>query len=102
LNIENYSARDKILFDTTLTVKRSTPEEQVKQLMEALKQKLAKHESVEDGQEMVRVTGLTSAAVNLEIFCYVQTTDWERFYAIQGDLFLVINEVLTSSGVELV
>lgn len=101
LNIENYSQRDKILFNTTLPVKRSTPDEQVQQLMEAIKQKLANNKSVEAGQAMVRVTGLTSAAVNVEIFCYVLTADWDRFYAIQGELFLAINEVLKSTGVEL-
>jgi MscS family membrane protein len=101
LNIENYSLRDKILFNTTLAVKRDTPEEKVEQLMEAIKRQLAKHESVEAGQAVVRVTGLTSAAVNVEVFCYVLTADWDRFYAAQSELFLLLNEVLRSSGVEL-
>ncbi len=101
LNIENYSMRDKILFTTVLPVKRSMPEEQVRHAMEAIQQKLAKHESVEAGQQIVRVIGLTSAAVNLEIFCYVMTSDWNKFYEIQGGLFLAINEVLKSENVEL-
>jgi MscS family membrane protein len=101
LNIENYSLRDKMLFDTTLAVKRSTPQEQVRQLMSAIKQKLSNHGSVEAGQEMVRVTGLTSTAINLEVFCYVLTADWDKFYALQGELFLLINEVLMATAVEL-
>jgi MscS family membrane protein len=102
LNIENYSMRDKILFTTVLPIKRSMPEEQVRHAMEAIQQKLAKHESVEAGQQIVRVIGLTSTAVNLEIFCYVMTSDWNKFYEIQGGLFLAINEVLKSENVELV
>ncbi len=101
LNIENYSLRDKMLFNATLGIKRSTPEPQVQQFMEAIKQKLANHRAVEAGQAMVRVTGLTSTAVNLEVFCYVLTADWDQFYATQGELFLLINEVLKSTGVEL-
>lgn len=101
MNIENYSLRDKILFNTTLPIKRSTPEEQVHQLMEDLKQRLAGHKSVETGAAMARVTGLTSSAVNVEIFCYVLTADWDRFYEIQGELFLLISDVLKSTGVEL-
>lgn len=101
LNIENFSLRDKILFNATLGIKRSTPEEQVHQLMDAIKQRLSGHESVEAGEAMVRVTGLTSSAVNLEVFCYVLTADWNKFYAIQGDLLLLINEVLRTTAVEL-
>ncbi len=101
LNIENFTMRDKILFNTTLPIKRGMPEEQVKQAMDAIQQKLASHKSVEAGKQFVRVTGLTPAAVTLEVFCYVKTSDWNEFYAVQGDLLLAINEVLKSVNVEL-
>jgi MscS family membrane protein len=101
LNIENYSVRDKMLFETTLAIKRSTPEEQVQQLMEALKRKLESHKSIEAGQSIVRITSLTSAAVNIKVFCYVLTSDRDRFYSIQGELLLGINEVLKSASVDL-
>jgi len=56
---------------------------------------------VETGETMVRVTGLTSSGISVEIFCYILTADWNQFYAIQGELFLRINEVLNQTGVEL-
>jgi MscS family membrane protein len=102
LNIENYSMRDKILFNTTLTVNRSTEEGQLREVMKAIQQKLATHKSVEAGQQIVRPIGLTAAGVNLEIFCYVLTSNWDEFYKIQGDLLLAINEALKSGKVELV
>jgi MscS family membrane protein len=101
LNIENYSLRDKMLFETTLAIKRSTPEEQVQQLMAALKHILENNKSIEAGQSIVRIISLTSAAVNVEVFCYVLTSDWNQFCSIQGELFLAINEVLKSASVEL-
>jgi hypothetical protein len=83
-----------MLFETTLAIKLSTPEEQVQQLMEALKHKLKNHKSIEDGQPIARIISLTSAAVNSEVCCYVLTSDWNQFCSIQGELFLAINEVL--------
>jgi MscS family membrane protein len=46
LNIENYTLRDKMPFDTTLAIKRGTTQEQVALLTEALKQKLESNKSV--------------------------------------------------------
>src|SRR4029077_7556126 len=48
-HIENYSLRDKMLFDAKLGIKRSTPPELVDQVMKGLEQKLANHKSVEAG-----------------------------------------------------
>jgi MscS family membrane protein len=101
LNIENYSLRDKMLFSAMLGIKRNTPPELVNRLMKALKQKLESHKSVEAEKSMIRVTGLTSSAVNVEVFCYLRASDWDEFYSVQGDLYLIINEVLRSTEVEL-
>ena len=73
----------------------------MQQLMEALKHKLENHKSIEAAQSIVRIISLTSAAVNVEVFCYVLTSDWNQFCSIQGELFLAINEVLKSASVEL-
>jgi len=100
-NLENYSSRDKILFNPTIAVKRSTPEEQVQQLMETLRQMLTANPSVEVVPTPVRVNGLAAAALNIEIFCYVRTPDIDEFYTIQGKLYLEINRILQAANVEL-
>jgi MscS family membrane protein len=100
-NLENYSLRDKLLFNPTLSIKRDTPEEQVRNLVEALKQMLAANELVESVPTPVRVTGLAAAALSVEIFCYVRTADTNRFYSIQGDLLLSINRALRQANVDL-
>jgi len=73
----------------------------VQQLIEALKQKLENCKSIEAGRSIVRITSLTSTAVNVEVSCYVLTSDWDQFCSIQGELLLRINEVLKSARVEL-
>lgn len=100
-NLENYSVRDKVLFNPTLLIKRTTPEEQVHALMESLRKMLAANQQVEGVPTPVRVTSLTAAALSVEIFCYVRTGNIDEFYTIQGDLLLEINRALLAANVEL-
>jgi MscS family membrane protein len=100
-NLENYSSRDKVLFNPTLSIKRTTPEDQVRRLVESLQQMLAANHSVECVPTPVRVTALAAAALSVEIFCYVRTADVNQFYTIQSDLLLAINRALQDANVEL-
>jgi MscS family membrane protein len=100
-NLENYSSRDKILFNPTLSIKRTTPEEQVRHLVDSLRQMLAANQLVESVPTPVRVTGLAASALSVEIFCYVSTADIDKFYVIQGDLLLAINRALQEANIEL-
>jgi MscS family membrane protein len=78
-NLENYSARDKVLFNPTFQIKRSTPDEEVWRLIAALQKKLEGNRSVELVETPVRLIGLTAASFNIEIFCYVLTPDIDQF-----------------------
>ena len=102
MNLENYSLRDKILFNPTLQIKRSTSKEQVLHLMNAFQDMLKRDNRIEVGPAPMRISGLTSASFAVEMFAYVLTADIDAFYKIEVELFLQINEVVTSSGVELV
>ena len=101
-NLENYTLRDKILFNPTFQIKRSTPDDEVWHLVHALHKALEGHREVELVPTPVRLVGLTAAAFNIEVFCYVLTADADEFYKIQGQLLLAINEALMSAHLELV
>ncbi|MGA3242942.1 MAG: mechanosensitive ion channel family protein [Bryobacteraceae bacterium] len=100
-NLENYSSRDKILFNPTFPIKRTTPEDRVLHLVESLRQLLAANQLVECVPTPVRVTGLAAATLSVEVFCYVRTGDMDKFYTIQSDLLLAINRALQEANVEL-
>jgi len=100
-NLENYSQRDKILFNPTLQIKRSTPDDQVVKLIELLRDTLQKHQSIQLVPAAVRLTGLTAAAYNIEIFCYVLTAEMDQFYKIQGELLLALNLAIQNAHIEL-
>jgi MscS family membrane protein len=100
-NLENYAARDKILFNPTLSVKRDAPDEQVRAFVAALSKMLEGRKELDLVPTPVRIVGLTAGAMNIEVFCYVSTRDVNQFYAIQGDLYLAINKVLSEAKIEL-
>lgn len=100
-NLENYAQRDKILFNPTLQIKRSAADERVWHFIGSIRDTLQKNGAVELGPTPVRLTGLTATAFNIEIFCYVLTPDIDRFYEIQGELFLMINHALQADQLDL-
>jgi MscS family membrane protein len=102
LNLENYSIRDKILFNPTFQIKRATTDPQMHALIEALNKYLSSRADLEPAPTPARVVGLASGSFALEIFCYVITVDINEFYRIQGDLLLGINNIFASSNIELV
>jgi MscS family membrane protein len=101
-NLENYSVRDKILFNPTFQIKRNTADEEVWRLIDSLHKALEGNRSVELVPTPVRLIGLTAASYNIEIFCYVLTPDIDEFYKIQGQLLLAINDALQTAHLELV
>ena len=100
-NLENFGARDKILFNPTIAIQRSTPEEKIRALLDALYKMLASHKQIEAVPTPARIVGVTGPAINIEIFCYVLTHNLDAFYGIQGDLYLAINQALADAKVEL-
>ncbi len=100
-NLENFGLRDKILFNPTLAIQRSTPEEKVRALLDALRKLLASNHQVEAPPTPARIVGVTAGAINVEIFCYVLTQNIDNFYSVQGDLYLAINHVLAAEKIEL-
>lgn len=101
MNLENFSLRDKILFNPTLQIKRGTTKEQLTHCMAALEDMLKKDKRVEAGPTPLRITGLTAATYAVEIFAYVLTPDVNAFYKVEVDLYVSINEVLSQQGVDL-
>ncbi len=102
MNLENFSLRDKILFNPTVQIKRGTSKEQLTRCMAAVEDLLKKDNRIEAGPTPLRISGLTAASFALEIFAYVLTSDINQFYRVESDLFVEINETLSAQGIELV
>jgi MscS family membrane protein len=101
MNLENYAVRDKILFNPTFAIKRTTSKDQIRRLIKDLGDMLRHKQQVEVGQTPARISGYSAASFTVEVFAYVRTADMSEFYQHQDELYMAIDDVLTSLGIEL-
>ncbi|MBV8808898.1 MAG: mechanosensitive ion channel, partial [Acidobacteriaceae bacterium] len=70
-------------------------------LVQGLREVLEKDKMIEIGPSPVRISAYSAASFTVEIFSYVLTADIGEFYKHQAELYLAIDEVVASTGVEL-
>ncbi len=101
INVENLSRRDKILFKTVLGLHQDTTARQVSHVLTEIRGVLSGHDKVEANTIRVRLTELASSSINVEIFSYVLTRDFNEFAAVREDLLLRIMSFVEDSGTTL-
>jgi MscS family membrane protein len=98
MNIENFTRRDKILFNPALAIRCETSADQLRYLLAEVRRMLYEHSKVESDSAYVRFANFDNSALRLEIFSYVLTCDANEFAAIREDLLLRIMEIVEKSG----
>jgi MscS family membrane protein len=98
MNIENFTRRDKILFNPTLGVRCETSADQLRYLLAEVRRMLYEHPKVESDSARIRFASFDNSALSLEIFSYVLTRDFAEFTAIREDLLLRIMDIVEKSG----
>ncbi len=98
MSIENFSRRDKILFNPALAIRYDTSGDQLRYLLAEIRRLLYQHPKVEPETASIRFANFDSSALRLEIFSYVLTQDANEFAAVREDLLLRIMEIIDRSG----
>jgi MscS family membrane protein len=96
--LENFSQRDKVLFHPTLNLRRDTRPDQVRNILDAIRQILTDDPNVEAGNLPVRFIGAGSYSLDIEVFVYIRTPDNDEFLKIQQDLLLRIMDAIRAAG----
>ena len=98
MNLENLSRRDKILFNTKLSLRYETTSDQLRYVLAQIRRLFYEHPKVETDGARIRFIGYDNSALTLEVFCYTLTRDVAEFLAIQEDLLLRIMDIVEASG----
>jgi MscS family membrane protein len=98
MNVENFTRRDKIWFNPTLSVRYGTSPDQLRYLLAEVRRMLYEHPKVETDSARIRLAGFDNNGLSLEIFSYVLTQDFTEFTAIREDLLLRIMEIVEKAG----
>lgn len=100
-SIENFATRDKMLFNHTLTLRYETTADQLRFILAEARALLYRHEAVEPSTARVRLTRFAPSGLDVELFAYLETTDYETFLGMQEDLLLRAMDVVEASGTAL-
>jgi MscS family membrane protein len=98
LQLENFASRDRVRLLTMLGLRYETSPDQLRYVLTGLREVLVGHPRVADEPQRVRFSGFGAHSLDVEVFAYVETTDFNEFCAIREDLFLRFMDVVQEAG----
>ncbi len=101
MKLENFEKRDKLRWTTSLTLRFDTGPDQIRLVLIRLKELLIAHPMVFNEPARVRFLRFALNGLELEIFTYIRTTDWNEYLAVIEDLNIRILSVLEECGTAL-
>jgi MscS family membrane protein len=96
--IENFATREKILAQSTLRLRYGTTVEQVTRILGDIRKILDESSNLESATSRIRLVNFGAEAIELEVFAYVLTADYNRFLEVREDLLLRIGSVVEAAG----
>ncbi len=98
LRLENFARRDRMRLWTMIGVRYETTPDQLRYVLARLRQILLAHPRVTDDPARVRFVGYGASSFDLEVFAYVDTSDWSEFLGIREDIYLLFNDAIKEAG----
>jgi MscS family membrane protein len=98
MELENYGARDQIRLYSIIGLRYETKPDQLRHVLAGLRKLLVAHPRISESPARVRFVGFGAYSLDLEIFAYVLTNDWNEFLSIREDIFLRMIKIVRDSG----
>ena len=100
-SIENFATRDKFLFQHTFALRYETTPDQLRFVLAEARALLYRHEKVETESARVRLLRFGPSGLEVEVFAYLQATEFDEFLPIQEDVLLRLMDTIAASGTAL-
>lgn len=98
LELENFTLRDRIWLHTTIGLRYETTPDQLRHVLVQVRRMLYAHPRVDPRPARIRFVNFGAYSLDLEIFAYVLTSDFDEFLAIKEDVYLRLMEIVAESG----
>jgi MscS family membrane protein len=98
IETENLSYRTKIRYWPTLRLRYDTTADQLKAIMDGIRNALASHDKVYEEPLRVRFTDFADDCILIKVHSFVKTTDINEFLEVAEDLNFQIMESVRASG----
>jgi MscS family membrane protein len=99
LRIETFAVRDRIKFATTIKLYYDATQAQVKQVIEGMEQVLREHPKIWPDTVVVRFAGFGDSSLEIEVLCWFETSDYDRFREYRQEVLLGFMGVVEKANV---
>jgi MscS family membrane protein len=99
--IDNISAREKVLYNPILRLRYDTSPEQLRQILDGIRDLFATHEQVLKDDHRVRFNEIADDALLVEAYAYIDTTDWCEYLQLAEELNIRVLEIVAQAGTSL-
>jgi MscS family membrane protein len=96
--IENFAARDSIRLHTVLGVGYDSSPDQMRYLLVEIRKMLYAHPRTLPDPCRIRFINFGAYSLDLELFLFIDTQDWNDFLCVREDIYLRIMDIVESSG----
>ncbi len=99
LQLENLTLRDRIRLHAVLQLRYETTPEQLRYVLAKLHELAVAHPKISNDPPLrVRFMGFGEYSLDVEVFIYVATNDWDEFLAVREDMFLRMMDIIKKAG----
>lgn len=99
--IDNISARMKILYRPVLRLRYDTTPEQLRNVLDGIRELFSSHDRILQNNHRVRFKEIADDALLVEVFAYLNTTDWSVYLEAVEELNMKILEIVARAGTTL-
>jgi len=96
--VVNFTQRDRMLIHTIIGVRYETSPDQLRFLLAKMREMLLGHPRIDPDPARVRFISFGASSLDLEVFAYAVTRDWNEFLGIQEDVLLRVMDIVEQSG----
>lgn len=97
-SLETLSARDKYWFHPVVGLRYETTPEQLRAVVDGIRQLLEAHPAADRESVRVRFFRLGTFSLDVEVICYVFAADWNAFLEAQEQLLFSVTEIVRNAG----
>ncbi|HPS79504.1 MAG TPA: mechanosensitive ion channel family protein [Thermoanaerobaculaceae bacterium] len=96
--VENFSARDRIVFNPTLGLVYETRPGQLRMVLDGFREALRSHPKVSQEGLRVRFRSFGDSSLNVEVLCWISTVAYDEYLEIVEELNFAFAEVVEKAG----
>jgi MscS family membrane protein len=98
LHLDNFSKREKIWYHPRISLRYETTPDQLRYILVEIRKVLYAHPKVLADPARIRFVGFGEHSLDLDVFAYVDVTDYGKFLEVAEDLNLRIMDIVTEAG----